>query len=69
VNWTEILAKAGIPEPPGRAEAIEELRRVREVKATADALEAGAAAQRLEKRLAAKGDGKKAIRSKVRLGG
>jgi hypothetical protein len=22
VNWTEILARAGIPEPPGREEAI-----------------------------------------------
>lgn len=23
MNWTEILAAAGIPEPPGRAEAVE----------------------------------------------
>jgi hypothetical protein len=29
VNWTEILAAAGIPEPPGRQEAIDDtLRKV-----------------------------------------
>lgn len=28
MNWTEILAAAGIPEPPGREEAIEEARRI-----------------------------------------
>ena len=28
MNWTEILAKAGIPEPPGREEATRDARRI-----------------------------------------
>lgn len=28
MNWTEILAKHGIPEPPGRAEAVPDALRI-----------------------------------------
>lgn len=68
MNWTSILAAAGIPDSPGRAEAISSLvdqqlaasRKREEEQRRADAIY-------LEK-LAAKADTKKAIRSKVRVG-
>jgi hypothetical protein len=69
VNWTKLLADAGIPEPPGREEAIEAVRRKREEQEAAKAAEDAAATQRHQERLAAQGDTKKAIRSKVRVGG
>ena len=69
MNWTKMLADAGIPEPPGRKEAIEAMRRRREGQKAAKAAEDAAAIQRHQERLAAQGDKRKAIRSKVRLGG
>jgi len=64
-----MLADAGIPEPPGRAEAIEAIRQKREDRRRLEAQQQQEASQQTLERLAAKGDSKKAIRSKVRLGG
>ena len=36
MDWTRLLADAGIPEPPGRAEAIERLRQRSEARAVVD---------------------------------
>ena len=69
MNWTKILADAGIPESPGRAETIEAMRRRAEAKKAEAEREMAAAMRRNNERLAAKGDSKKAIRSKLRLGG
>ena len=35
VNWTEILARGGVPEPPGREELLARIREEREVASTA----------------------------------
>ena len=69
MNWTEILAKAGIPESPGRAEAIEAIRQRQEDRRRLEAHQHQEASQQTLERLAAQVDTRKAIRSKVRLGG
>jgi hypothetical protein len=68
MNWTQILADAGIPDAPGRAEAIEAFRQQREDRRRLEARQQLEASQKALERLAAKGDTRKAIRSKVRLG-
>lgn len=37
MDWTRLLADAGIPEPPGRAEVLEQLRQRRQTLAVVDA--------------------------------
>jgi hypothetical protein len=68
LNWTELLGKAGIPDSPGRAEVVRQTVEHRQ-QAAKEAWAADAAAiQKHEERLAAQGDKRKAVRSKVRVG-
>ena len=68
MNWTRILQSAGIPDSPGRQECVDALvdRRLLTARAREEALRKSDEAYR--QRLAAQGDKRKAIRSKVRLG-
>lgn len=68
MNWTRILAEAGIPDSPGRAEVVRESAERRQ-QATKEAWAADRAAREAhEAKLAAQGDARKAFRSKVRVG-
>jgi hypothetical protein len=68
VNWTRILAEAGIPDSPGRAEAVRQTVEQRQQAAWDASVALAAKIQRHEERLAAQGDKRKAVRSKVRVG-
>ena len=69
MNWTRILQGAGIPDSPGRQECVDSLvdRRLLTARAREEALRKSDEAYRAK--LAKKGDTRKAIRSKVRVGG
>lgn len=68
MNWTRILADAGIPDSSGRAEVVREAVERRQ-RATREAWAADqAACEAHEAKLAAQGDTRKAFRSKVRVG-
>jgi hypothetical protein len=68
VNFARILADAGISESPGRAEAVRQAVEQRQ-RAAKEARAADAAAiLEHQERLAAQGDKRKAMRSKVRVG-
>ena len=68
MNFARILADAGIPEPPGRAEAVRQAVEQRQ-RAAKEARAADAAAiLEHQERLAAQGYKRKAVRSKVRVG-
>lgn len=68
MNWTRILGAAGIPDSPGRQECVDALvdRRLLTARARELALRKSDEAYRVQ--LAKKGDKRKAIRSKVRVG-
>jgi hypothetical protein len=68
MNWTRIPAEAGIPEPPGYRETVEAMadRRLLTARAREQALRKSDEAYR--RKLAAQGDKRKAVRSKVRVG-
>lgn len=68
MNWTRILKDAGIPEPPGRRECVEALKNSRLAAVKAREEELRAADEAYRQKLAAQGDTRKAIRSKVRVG-
>lgn len=68
MNWTAILAKAGIPDVPGRAEVLEVMRRRRGDKEAAAWKALHEKIEKHQQQLAAQGDTRKAIRSKVRVG-
>jgi hypothetical protein len=68
MNWTRILAEAGIPDSPGRAEVVEEIRQDLGRRFYARQAELAAQEEERQQRLAAQGDKRKAIRSKVRVG-
>lgn len=68
MNWTRLLADAGIPDSPGRAEVVRETVERRQ-QAAKEAWAADRAAREAhEAKLAAQGDTLKAVRSKVRVG-
>jgi hypothetical protein len=68
MNWTQLLKDAGIPDSPGRAEVVRQSAESRQRAARAEwAREKEALADHMRK-LAAQGDTRKAIRSKVRVG-
>jgi hypothetical protein len=68
MNWSRVLAEAGIPDSPGRAEVVrqtvEQRQRAVLERDARDSVERAAH----EARLAAQGDKRKAVRSKVRVG-
>jgi Cdc6-like AAA superfamily ATPase len=68
MDWDRILADAGIPPPPGQAEAVRQTVEQRQQKVKEARGADAAAIQRHEERLAAQGDTRKAFRSKVRVG-
>ena len=68
MNWTRMLADAGIPESPGRDEAVRQTVEHRQ-RAAKEAWAADQAAREAyEAKLATQGDKRKAVRSKVRVG-
>jgi hypothetical protein len=70
VNWTRILAEAGIPEPPGRQRVIEQLLKAGAVNELQvqdyEAAKVQEQAERLQKQAARSQP--KPFRSKVRIG-
>lgn len=68
MNWTQILGAAGVPEPPGRQECVDSLVDRRLLTARARELALRKSDEAYRARLAKKGDTRKAIRSKVRVG-
>ncbi len=68
MNWTRILKDAGIPDSPGRAEVVMQMKVASEIRQTEQRLFAAHLLATHEAKLAAQGDTRKAIRSKVRVG-
>jgi hypothetical protein len=69
MNWTRILRAAGIPDSPGRQECIEALVDRRLLTARAREMALRKSDEEYRAQLAKKGDKRKAVRSKVRVGG
>jgi hypothetical protein len=68
MDWTKILADAGIPEPPGYIETVAAIRQDQSRRFYARQAELEEQEEERRQRLAAQGGKRKAVRSKVRVG-